>query len=205
MGKGRTIYSWCGSLCLRARGVAVGPGLVLYGMPMVARAPGSRIVLGCHVALCSSCTHNPVGIAHPVILRTLRPGSVIEIGDDAGLSGTAVCAALSVHIGCQCLVGANVTITDSDFHSVAAGGRRHAPADRAACAPVVVEDNVWIGMNTLVLKGVRIGANSVIAAGSVVARSIPANCVAGGVPARVLRALTPAELDGCASPLPTHG
>ena len=195
MGMGRNVYSWCGSLCLRARGIAAGHGLVLYGMPMVKRAAGSTISLGCRVALCSSCAHNPVGISHPVILRTMRAGGIIEIGDDTGLSGATVCAARSIRIGAQCLIGANVTIVDCDFHPVAPPNRRHASADHAiGCAPVVIEDNVWIGMNTLVLKGAHIGANSVIAAGSVVTRPIPSNCVAGGVPARVLRVFTPEEL-----------
>lgn len=168
--------------------------MVMYGLPIIARARGSRIVLGARVALCSSARYNPVGVNHPVILRTLTPESEIIVGDDVGLSGVAICAATSVRIGAQSLLGANVTVTDCDFHPVAAQGRRFVHDLHAiSVAPVVIEDNVWIGMNTIVLKGARIGANSVIGAGSVVTGSIPANCIAAGVPARVVRELRPEE------------
>lgn len=194
MGIRRNLVSWCGSRWLAARGVTHGPGLVLYGLPIVSRAPGSSITLGARVALCSAARYNPVGVNHPVILRTLAPGSEIVIGDDCGISGAAICAALSVRIGAQCLLGANVTITDCDFHPVAAPGRRFVSDVRAAaCAPVAIEDNVWLGMNVVVLKGAHIGAHSVIAAGSVVTGSIPSNCIAAGVPAHVVRELTLAE------------
>ncbi len=194
MGLRRIVLSRCGGWWLAARGVKTGPGLVLYGVPIVARAPGSTISLGARVALCSSARCNPVGVNHPVILRTMCAGSELLIGDDSGLSGVAVCAALSVRIGRQCLLGANVTVTDCDFHPVAAPRRRFVADVRAAgCAPVVIEDNVWLGMNVLVLKGAHIGAHSVIAAGSVVTGAIPANCVAAGAPARVVRALTAGE------------
>lgn len=197
MGLRRKLVSWCGGRWLAAHGVTAGPGLVLYGLPIVTRAPGSRITLGARVALCSAPRYNPVGVNHPVILRTLAHGSEVVIGDDSGLSGAAICAARSVRIGAQCLLGANVTVTDCDFHPVAAPGRRFVSDVRAAaCAPVVIEDNVWLGMNVIVLKGARIGAHSVIAAGSVVSGAIPPNCIAAGVPARVVRELT-AEERGC--------
>jgi len=190
MGLGRTLYSWYGLRRLRWRGVRGGAALRVFGMPLVTRAPGSTIHLGCRVALCSSARWNPVGVNHPVILRTLFADAEISIDDDCGLSGATVCAARSVRIGRACLIGANVVITDYDFHAVAPARRRAVTArDAIGCAPVVIEDNVWIGMNAIVLKGVRIGRNSVIAAGSIVTHSIPENCVAGGNPARLLRRL----------------
>jgi len=190
MGLGRNVMSWWGRLLLKARGVETGTGLVLYGVPLVVHAPGSRIVLGSRVALCSSSRHNPVGVNHPVILRTNRPGAVIEIGSDTGLSGATISAARLVRIGRECLIGSNVVITDCDFHAVAPHHRRHTTDEAAiGCAPVVIGDNVWLGMNVTVLKGVTIGDNTVVAAGSVVVRPLPANCVAGGNPARVLRLL----------------
>ena len=193
MGLFRRSLSFAGAALLRMRGVEVGRGLVLFGLPLVRRAPGSRLALGARVVLCSTCYGNPLGVAHPVILRTLRPDSVIRIGDDTGMSGATVCAASSVTIGAQCLIGANVTITDYDFHAVAPANRRYATnPDAIGCAPVVIEDNVWIGLNTVILKGVTIGADTVVGAGSVVTRSLPPRCVAAGQPARVIRLLEPA-------------
>jgi len=175
---------------LRWRGVQGGTAARLFGVPLVTRASGSTIYLGQRVALCSSARWNPVGVNHAVILRTLFADAEIRIGDDCGLSGATICAAHSVCIGRDCLIGANVVITDYDFHAVAPARRRSETARAAiGCAPVVIEDNVWIGMNAIVLKGVRIGRNSVIAAGSIVTRSIPENCLAGGNPARPLRLL----------------
>jgi acetyltransferase-like isoleucine patch superfamily enzyme len=86
-----------------------------------------------------------------------------------------------------------VTIVDTDFHALdpyVEGGRMsNNDPKNVAAAPVIVEDNVFVGANSIILKGVTIGENSVIGAGSVVTRSIPANVIAAGNPARMLRQL----------------
>lgn len=66
----------------------------------------------------------------------------------------------------------------------------HTSTDWGVSAPVTIEDDVFIGMNCVILKGVTIGARSIIAAGSVVTKSIPADCVAGGNPAKVIKRLS---------------
>jgi len=104
------------------------------------------------------------------------------------MSGGAICSAQSVTIGEGTLLGANVVIADTDFHPIVPEGRRYSHAD-VAVAPVTIQENVFIGMNSLILKGVVIGANSVIGAGSVVTKSIPANVIAAGNPCRVLKPL----------------
>jgi acetyltransferase-like isoleucine patch superfamily enzyme len=191
MGIGRTLYSQAGRFLLKCKGVSSGAGLVLHGLPRINRATRSTIILGNRVALCSSPSGNPLGVNHAVILSTIRPGSSIRIGDHTGLSGAGICAAQSVTIGQYCLIGANVTITDYDFHAVKPENRRYnTRAEDIGCAPVVIEDNVWIGMNSIILKGVTIGRNTVIAAGSVVTGPIPANCLAGGNPAKVITSLS---------------
>jgi len=184
----RKIYSSLQRLKLFSKNVKLGKNIIFYGSPIIAPASNSIIEIGDSVALCSSSSGNPVGINHPVILKTLTQESKIIIGNNTGLSGTSICAAKSVKIGNNCLIGANVTIADTDFHAVSPDNRRYNtnPVD-IQCKPVVIEDNVWLGMNVLVLKGVTIGRNSVIAAGSVVAKSIPENAVAGGNPAVVIR------------------
>lgn len=191
MGIRRRVVSLWGKHRMRACGVDVGNALILYGIPFVSREKESRISLGNRVALCSDWRANPVGVHHPVILRTLRGGAEIIIGDDTGISGGAICAAKAVHIGAHCLLGANVTITDTDFHALAAEGRRYnAQHDAIGCAPVTIEDNVWLGMNVIVLKGVTIGTNTVVGAGSVVVKSLPPNVIACGAPARPVQSLS---------------
>jgi maltose O-acetyltransferase len=92
----------------------------------------------------------------------------------------------SIEIADDVICGGNCLITDFDWHAVEPK-RRH--AGRSESAPVCLEQNVWLGVNAIVLKGVRIGQNSVIAANSVVVNDIPSNVIAGGNPCRVIRDL----------------
>jgi maltose O-acetyltransferase len=111
----------------------------------------------------------------------------IAIGPRTSLSNNInVIAEQSVTIGAGCLIGDAVLIIDSDFHDLSASGRRHLPA---LPAPVILEDNVFIGSRVIILKGVTIGKDSIIGAGSVVTKSIPPGVIAGGNPARVIRNL----------------
>lgn len=128
---------------------------------------------------------NHAGINRACMLSTLLPDASPTIGSTCGFSGTVVAAAESIVIGDRVLCGVNSTITDTDWHGVY-------PADRRAVgrsASVSIQDDVWIGMGAVVLKGVTIGHGSVVAAGSVVTRSLPPLVIAGGNPARVVREL----------------
>ncbi len=87
-----------------------------------------------------------------------------------------------ITLGADCLVGSGVRIVDADFHGIDSNHRR-GPGRVAA---VELEDNVWIGMNAIVLKGVRIGSGAVVGAGAVVRTDIPAGSVAMGNPARAV-------------------
>ncbi len=179
-----------GRLWLRAEGIPFGDHLVLYGVPLVSRAVGSRIALGKNVVLISNSHYTALGVNHPVVLRTLRPEAEIVIGDDVGISGGSICAACKIVIGERCLLGANVTIADTDFHTIESEDRRYEGRfSKIHSAEVEIEDNVFVGANSIVLKGVHIGRNSVIGAGSVVTQDIPRDSIAAGVPCRVIRSL----------------
>lgn len=128
-----------------------------------------------------------------------------SIGDYSLVNGALIMAEERIEIGAYCLISWNVGIADSDFHPIEPAQRRQdalalAPylKDRPArpairTAPVIIQDNVWIGMNAVILKGVTIGENSVVAAGSVVTKSVPPNVVVAGNPAVVVKELsTPA-------------
>ncbi|WP_407674469.1 DapH/DapD/GlmU-related protein [Parvivirga hydrogeniphila] len=104
------------------------------------------------------------------------------------MSGATIVCRQSIRIGNRVLVGANVTITDTDSHAVDRIPRRYL-REGVRSAPVVIGDDVFIGGNSIVLKGSTIGDGSVIGAGSVVTGSIPAGVLAAGNPARVLRQL----------------
>ena len=178
------------SMRLCTQGVKIGIGAKFYGMPIVSMAKDSQICIGERVVICSDSRFTALGVSHPVVLRTLRPRSEIIIGSDCGISGTSICAAISVTIGKECLFGADVLIADNDFHPIKPEGRRYnSNVDDIAAKPVVIGDNVFIGTRSMILKGVNIGENSVIGAGSVVVSDIPAGVVAAGNPARVVRRL----------------
>jgi len=169
-------------------GVEFGEGLSLLGPPIVSRAPNTKITIGRHVMLCSWSWFTALGVNHPVVLRTLEPGARIKIGDHVGISGGTICAAQSVTIGAYTMFGANVTVTDTDFHPIAAENRRYSNDD-VKSAPVVIGHNVFVGTGSIILKGVTIGDNSVVGAHSVVSRDIPCNTIAAGNPCKVLGSL----------------
>ena len=183
--------NYFGQAALRRKGVRLGGGVCLYGMPIVTLAEVSVIEVGEMVVLCSESISTELGVSRPVILRTLRPGARISIGTNSGLSGTAICAAIEVAIGAECLIGADVQIFDTDFHTIEPDGRWCCTdPDKILAAPVRIGAKVFIGTGSKILKGVTIGENSVIGAGSIVTRDIPANVIAAGNPARVLGAVT---------------
>jgi acetyltransferase-like isoleucine patch superfamily enzyme len=172
---------------VRARwwGVQIASGCRFYGTPILQRARGSRIEIGPRCRFRSRQASNPVGIDRKCVVATMKPGAVLRIGASSGFSGTAITAAQSVVIGERVLCGANVTITDTDWHGTGPLPQR----SPAGVAPVVIEDDVWLGLGVVVLKGVTIGSGTAVAAGSVVTSSLPAMVLAGGNPAQVIRAL----------------
>jgi len=168
--------------------VSTAGGVCFYGMPIISKAVNSEIVIGENCVICSDSEMTALGVNHPVVLRTLRPGAEITIGDNTGISGGTICAAVSVVIGKDCLIGANVTITDTDFHSINPVGRRYnSDSLEIDAKPVIIDDNVFIGTGAIILKGVRIGKNSVIGAGAVVSKSICSDSIAVGNPAKTIR------------------
>jgi acetyltransferase-like isoleucine patch superfamily enzyme len=109
----------------------------------------------------------------------------IDIGDYALFCpGVRIDSGIRIQVGNNCMLAANAYLSDADWHDIY---DRTAPIGNRA--PIVLEDNVWIGDSAVVCKGVTIGANSVIGAGSVVTHDIPANVVAAGNPAQVIKPL----------------
>ncbi len=150
---------------------ALGPNVRLRGRPRVSNE--GRMTFGNRVRLESTVAK--------LELATL-PGGWLEVGSNVFVNyGTSIVAAHHVRIGDDVLIGTHVQIMDTDFHRV---------EDKAwdtSGEPIVVDDRAWIGNRSIVLKGVTIGHDAVVAAGSVVTRDVPPRSVAAGVPARVVR------------------
>lgn len=106
---------------------------------------------------------------------------MLEIGDNSFFNdGVAVCATTAVRIGAGTKLGNQVTISDSDFHSVC-------PHSEIRKEPVTIGRNVWVGSQAIILPGVTIGDHAVIGAGAVVTRNVETATVVAGNPARMIR------------------
>ena len=122
--------------------------------------------------------------------------AVLKIGDNVGISSSCIWVTNSITIGNHVNIGGNCILMDSDAHNldwrirnsgqVAANGNS-LDNETCKCAPIIIRDHVLIGANSIILKGVTIGEHSVIGAGSVVTRDIPANCIAGGNPCKIIK------------------
>jgi acetyltransferase-like isoleucine patch superfamily enzyme len=146
------------------------------------------IRIGNHVSINSRFRSNLVGLTQPTVLCAYGEGT-IKIGDHVGISGAILSARKSITIGDHVTIGGNARIFDHDFHSLTAEHRRDGKTDRenVKSASVVIEDDVFIGTNAMILKGVHIGARSIIGAGAVVAlKEIPADSIVAGNPARIV-------------------
>jgi len=107
-----------GRLRLSCSRVELTGSVCAYGMPVISIYPGSECRIGEGCMLISVSFATALGVNHPVVLRTLSRKAEIEIGSHVGISGGSICAARSIVIGDWTMIGANVTITDTDFHSL---------------------------------------------------------------------------------------
>ena len=113
----------------------------------------------------------------------------INVGNYVLISpGVRISAAESITIGDACMIAANVYISDSDWH-----GLYNRTRPFRCTAPITLGNNVWIGDSAIICKGVSIGDNSVVGAGSVVTRDVPDNTVVAGNPAREIKKINPAR------------
>lgn len=147
---------------------------------------GDGIQIGKNVRINCGCRSNPIGGDSCTILRTEGNGT-IEIGDNTGISNSAIVAYQYVYIGKNVLLGGSCKIYDTDFHSLDIEVRMKHPVENIVSKPVVIEDGVFIGAHSIILKGVTIGENSIVGAGSVVTKSIPAGEIWAGNPARQIK------------------
>jgi len=185
---GTLIFRLKGSLF----GVFIGKRMRCYGTVHLFRNPKSLIHIGNDVSIVSSskrCTSS--SLFAPTKLRTLSPTARIVIDDFVGLNGTSIVArSKTVRIGKGTIIAPNCVIMDSDFHAVWPPENRIMNPVFEKDADVLIGNNVWLGSQVMILKGVTIGDNSVICAGSVVSHDIPANVLAGGIPAKAIRSLS---------------
>ncbi|MDE6125767.1 MAG: acyltransferase [Muribaculaceae bacterium] len=160
--------------------------LRLNGFCVIFQFPKSRISLG-RGTINSSFTSNMLGLWQPAIIIA-RYGGVIEIGDGFGISGSTIYSTSSIKIGKNVLIGANCKIVDNDFHPLDAVHRRLGQNEQYTVRkPIVIGDDCFIGMNSIILKGTILGNNVIVGAGSIVSGHFPDNCIIAGNPAKIIK------------------
>lgn len=161
-------------------GVRIGRNPIFRGHCYFKKAKNSTIVIGDKFTAVSIINESNL-VKRPCTIQTNAENAMLEIGNNVGMSGGIIACFKHIRIGDNVKIGGNCTLFDGDFHF----------EDPRAGQPkeIIIGNNVWLGYEVLVLKGVHIGDNSVIGARSVVTKDIPANCMAAGNPCRVIKML----------------
>lgn len=169
---------------LRSKGVSIGDNCTVLGWVSV-YGPGT-VSIGANFMMTNGEHINPISANLQGAFFTDSSTAKITIGNNVGMSSTRMWINDSLMIGNDVKIGGGVLIIDTDCHPIDYNVRRTSN-EGTKSAPIVIEDDVWIGAQSIVLKGVTIGARSIIGAGSVVTKSIPADCIAGGNPCKVIK------------------
>lgn len=118
---------------------------------------------------------------HTKLKIIVEPEGKLLIGDDVRINGAHISVSHSIKIGNQVSISPYCLLLDNDYHSI------YNNRERGKKKGIVIDDKAWIASKATILKGVHIGEGAVITSGSVVISDIPSHCLAGGVPARVIK------------------
>ena len=145
-----------------------------------------NINLGNAIRFYSTFSSNPIGMSKSCTIY-VAPDAKLEIGNCCGFSGVSIYCTTSITIGQNMFCGANVNIWDTNFHPLSHLDRRNNLDHLAIRKPITIGDDVFVGANSIILKGVKIGDRAVVGAGSVVTKSIPADEIWAGNPAKFIK------------------
>ena len=176
--------TFCAKLHLKSLGCLVEQGFCVDGRLWIWAQKKRAISIGKRVRINSRFGSNLVGLTNPAVFQCIE-GGTISIGDHVGMSSVVLSARSGISIGNHTKLGGNVRVFDHDYHALDHMARRVASRDGAETRsrPVVIGDDVFIGSNAIILKGVSIGDRSIVQAGAVVTCDIPSDEIWGGNPA----------------------
>ena len=187
--KADMFYSWIITwFIFKLNGVSFYYDFVAKGRPIVNINLKGNCTLGKKIIINSGKYANMIGRHQPCYF-IVGPGAKLIIGDNVGISSTAIVCHDSIIIGDNVKIGGNTVIYDTDFHSLNNNKRNTIPEDftDVKIQPVIIGRNVFIGAHSIILKGVIIGENSIVGAGSVVSKDIPKDQIWGGNPAKFIK------------------
>lgn len=170
---------------LKIMSVSIGVNYSIKGIPYI-RNEG-KITIGANFRANSGKNNNPIG--GDTILRVItKPGAQLNIGNNVGISNSTLFCTQKIVIEDSVLIGGGCRIWDTDFHSIDPIIRAN-KEDEGISKPIIIKKNAFIGGGSVILKGVTIGENSIIATGSVLTKIVPKNQLWGGNPAKFIRNL----------------
>lgn len=184
----KAFYKRWNIFLLKFWGVSLGKNCLIYNYVNFRIFKRSYVKIGDNVVIKSGDGYN--ALARNIQANiTVEEGATLIIGNHVGLSSPCIKATKSIMIGNNCVIGADTLLLDTDSHNVDYLLRRDWVNDSktAAKSAINIGDDVLIGTRCIILKGVNIGARTIIGAGSVVTKSIPSDCIAAGNPCKVIR------------------
>lgn len=182
------VSTWAAKTKLKMMGCPVGKNFCVDGKLWIQANRKGTIRIGDNVKINSRFGSNLVGLTNPAVFQCLDDGT-ITVGNNCGISSPVLSTRISITLGDRVMVGGNVRIFDHNFHSLDFRKRRNLAEDQPDCkrAPVVIGNDVFIGTNAMILKGVTVGDRAIIGAGSVVSCDVPADEIWAGNPARCIK------------------
>ena len=158
----------------------------IYGIPFINNKGIFKIAN--NVIINSCYENNPIG-GNTFSSFWIKKGGEILINEGCRISNSAFVSKKCITIGKNVYIGGDCRFYDTDFHSLYLNERVMKNDPGINSKEIIIEDNVFIGASCIVLKGVKIGLNSVIGAGSILTKNIPANEIWAGVPAIFIKKL----------------
>lgn len=176
-------------------GIKFGKNLKVMDCLYIKKSNSSIISIGDNFTFSSGGGYNPISSNIKGYLR-LDNNAVLLIGNNCGMSSSVLWVKESMVFGNNVKIGGGTLLMDNDCHSLDYRHRNGSmrgdqgeliDSKNAKSSPIVIEDDVLIGARCIILKGVTIGARSIIGAGSVVSKSIPSDCIAAGNPCKIIK------------------
>ena len=182
------LYSPLAKIVFFLNGVNFADNLKVYGTIKVHVTRRGKVHIGNNFSINSGGKFNIIGRQQK---NTFWIEGQLIIGNNVGMSSTAIVCKHDIEIGDNVTIGGNTVIYDTDFHAIDSAVRTNKLQDgqHAKWGKVKINNNVFIGAHTSILKGVTIGENAIIGACSVVTKNIPANEMWAGNPAKFIRTI----------------
>lgn len=177
-------------ILMKLNGVVIDTGFKSRGIPCVDISLGGSFIIGKNFRMNNGKRYNKIGRPQQCFFIVGKKGK-LNIGNNVGISQTALICEKSISIGDYVKIGGNVVIYDTNFHTLDSYLRTESISDicNTIRQNVIIGNNVFIGAHSTILKGVTIGNNSIIGACSVVTKDVPMNEIWGGNPAKFIRSL----------------